>query len=267
MNGNPIIKREIRRLRLRRLGRGAAWALILAGATLMLLCGYWFVSELTTFDDGGALSLWQTMMVIQLLLVIIVAPAIAAGAFSQEREQRTWEPLTSSTMTNFEIALGKLLGKLGLCSIVIVLAQPVCIPILFSLPHTDKTMVSLVMANCALLCIMLLFVVVSMFCSFVLHKTVHAIAASYTLLVCFVTIGTAVIGFAFAFTGSAPSYISGALTFLNPVSLLVVCTAPHHHHTYMEASLSIAAYTSISVILFAFITRNLRNTARTFPVR
>ncbi len=267
MNGNPIIKREMRRLRLRRLGSGARWALILAAATSILLCGYWIVSDLSIFASDGALSLWQTMMVIQGFLVMIVAPAITAGSFSQEREQQTWEPLTSTPMTNFEIAIGKLIGKLGLCSIVIVLAQPVCLLLIFNVRYTEKNMVSIVAANCALLCIMVLFVVVSMFCSLVLRKTVHAIAVSYTLLVCIATIGTTVIASVLAMTGYLSRTLVEALTFLNPIGLLVTSTEPHHHGGYLAELLSFAAYTSISVILFTFITRNLRNTARTFPVR
>ncbi len=52
-----------------------------------------------------------TFGVMQLLVVLLIGPALAAGTIAQERERRTMEYLYATPLSNLEIIIGKLGGR------------------------------------------------------------------------------------------------------------------------------------------------------------
>ncbi len=58
-----------------------------------------------------ASDFFQTFGVMQLMAVMLIGPALAAGTIAQERERRTMEYLYASPLSNLEIVIGKLGGR------------------------------------------------------------------------------------------------------------------------------------------------------------
>ena len=56
-------------------------------------------------------AFFGTFGVMQLLAVLLIGPALAAGTIAQERERRTMEYLYTTPLSNLEIVIGKLGGR------------------------------------------------------------------------------------------------------------------------------------------------------------
>jgi ABC-type transport system involved in multi-copper enzyme maturation permease subunit len=96
------------------------WLRTLYATLLLVALGNIFAAELAT--SGWTLPVTQvarlgerffwTSSFIQLLVVLLVTPAITAGTIAEEKEQRTLENLLTTDLGNAEIALGKLTARL-----------------------------------------------------------------------------------------------------------------------------------------------------------
>ena len=70
-------------------------------------------------DDSGDMNsiaaftaaFFATFGAMQLLAVLLIGPALAAGTIAQERERRTIEYLYATPLSNLEIVIGKLGGR------------------------------------------------------------------------------------------------------------------------------------------------------------
>ena len=58
-----------------------------------------------------AAAFFATFGVMQLMAVLLIGPALAAGTIAQERERRTMEYLYATPLSNLEIVIGKLGGR------------------------------------------------------------------------------------------------------------------------------------------------------------
>ena len=56
-------------------------------------------------------AFFETFGVMQLIAVLLIGPALAAGTIAQERERRTMEYLYATPLSNLEIVIGKLGGR------------------------------------------------------------------------------------------------------------------------------------------------------------
>ena len=56
-------------------------------------------------------AFFATFAAMQLLAVLLIGPALAAGTIAQERERRTMEYLYASPLSNLEIVIGKFGGR------------------------------------------------------------------------------------------------------------------------------------------------------------
>ncbi|MCS6977750.1 MAG: ABC transporter permease subunit [Gemmatales bacterium] len=106
------------------------WRYIYGGWLVLQFCWLWFMywiveviaSSMMAAGSGVSpdpaatqkflsgfleLFLWQ-----QMVLIILVSPAIAAGAITDEKERGTLQYLLTADLTSSEIVLGKLLGRL-----------------------------------------------------------------------------------------------------------------------------------------------------------
>ncbi|HEX4149273.1 MAG TPA: hypothetical protein VHY20_09810, partial [Pirellulales bacterium] len=84
---------------------------------LVLAVTLWGTYEATQsrLPSGGihgvanvAKEFFHRFAVLQLLTILLLAPAMVAGAVAQERERRTIEYLLTSQLSNADIVLGKL---------------------------------------------------------------------------------------------------------------------------------------------------------------
>ena len=135
----PLFKWEL--VRLARRGQDARARFILAVALLFVLTAFtliWFphtdpselffgTSQTVTLNESAkfADSFALTFILAQLAVLVLLAPAYAAGAISEEKEKRTFTFLLVSDLTNREIVFGKFLGRLAFLLGVMVAGLPV----------------------------------------------------------------------------------------------------------------------------------------------
>jgi ABC-type transport system involved in multi-copper enzyme maturation permease subunit len=91
---------------------------------LFLFTGYWFARQglrAVFFGTNTALSIEEsarfgeqfalTFLIAQLLVMIFLTPAYAAGGIAEEKERKTFDFLLTSPLENREIILGKFFGR------------------------------------------------------------------------------------------------------------------------------------------------------------
>lgn len=80
-----------------------------------------------SISDASSLTaaFFQTFAWLTLIAAMVVTPAVAAGAIASERERRTIEYLFATDLSNAEIVLSKLAGKLLLLGKLMAVALPV----------------------------------------------------------------------------------------------------------------------------------------------
>lgn len=135
----PLFKWEL--VRLARRGQDARARFILAVALLFVLTAFtliWFphtdpselffgTSQTVTLNDSAkfADSFALTFILAQLAVLVLLAPAYAAGAISEEKEKKTFTFLLVSDLTNREIVFGKFLGRVAFLLGVMLAGLPV----------------------------------------------------------------------------------------------------------------------------------------------
>ena len=97
---------------------------------------------MTLVAEGGMLAMlgisfrsWPVWRFPDLLLPV-VAPVFAAGAFAKEHEQRTWQDLVMTSLTGREIVVGKFVASLipTVMTIIVILPPLLMVLILSSVP-------------------------------------------------------------------------------------------------------------------------------------
>ena len=95
-----------------------------------LFCTYMSASHDNGLSDRASIAAftWEFFVIfsiMQLLAVVTLGPAMAAGTIAQERERRTIEYLFASTLSNAEIVLGKLLARLFQVGYLVLAGMPI----------------------------------------------------------------------------------------------------------------------------------------------
>ena len=116
---NPVLVKEFR---CRRFGR-SHWLLrmifIIAIVSLLLT----FATTLET-QNWGAETIGGLMVMLQVLLVVLITPSLAAGLISTERESGGWELLRMTPLSTFKILSGKLLSVVWTLLLVLAATLP-----------------------------------------------------------------------------------------------------------------------------------------------
>lgn len=99
MNLNPVFVNELRQSIFRR--KPVLGAVLWAAVSLMLI---WLA------QFSGSVSVMVTLL--PLFVLPIIVPAISAGVFAKEYEQQTWQDLTLTRLTNFQVVSGKFFASL-----------------------------------------------------------------------------------------------------------------------------------------------------------
>lgn len=186
---NPVLWREVRgRLRLRRSSRGGIWTARIVGLVIL----YAYVRGLIAIGRGtapDARDFWSALTYLLLVLIVVLAPALAATAITQEREQQTWETLATTRLTAAQVIVGKWVARQFLPALSLVIALPLYLgcsvrgEIAFSSTFAVLLFLLLTMA---------LFSILGLFCSFRAGRTTAATASALTLSI-FLCLGTLIL--------------------------------------------------------------------------
>jgi ABC-type transport system involved in multi-copper enzyme maturation permease subunit len=178
-------------VRLARRGRGTALRFLygagLLGALALVYAGEFGADNLFSLSGG---SLWvslddqarfarnfaSALMMAQNVAVLVLVPAYLAGAVAEEKEKKTLDLLFTTALTDREIVLGKLLGRLAHVGGVLLAG----LPVLALAQLWGGVDVAVVLANFAVAGLTLLSVGgVSLLCSAVSNTTLSALVLSY----------------------------------------------------------------------------------------
>ena len=102
---NPLMVKEFR---CRRFGR-LHWLLRLVAVCAVLSLGLTYAATAGTLD-WGVETIGGIMVVMQVAMVVLITPSLAAGLISSEREGRGWLLLRTTPLSVFSIVWGKLLS-------------------------------------------------------------------------------------------------------------------------------------------------------------
>jgi ABC-type transport system involved in multi-copper enzyme maturation permease subunit len=174
-----IVKDGLSRVRSWRAPAGMAVYLSLLGLFAYLI----FAVQLGTsssplgFAQVGRTA-FTALAVVQLVLVCLFAPAVAAGAISGERERQTLDVLLVSSMTPFAIVWGKLVASVAFILLLITVALPVFATVfLFGGIDLEQFLISQLLTVTTALALG----AVSLFLSAFLRRTLAATVVAYGL--------------------------------------------------------------------------------------
>ncbi len=188
---NPVLERELRgRLRLRRKGVGRAIPVVAWPIGLVAL--YFYARGLTGIGRGtsrDAQDLLPFLVYGALTLIVLLAPAMASTAITQEREQQTWDALATTRLSAWEILFGKWVGRQLIPWLIIALALPYLLACMFfggmSLAILPGVLIFLVVTTG-------FYSALGLLCSFQARRTAGATATALTATA-FLCVGTVII--------------------------------------------------------------------------
>ena len=134
----------------------------------------------TTYDNQDP---WRLCSGVFLGLIVLLAPALASSAISQEKEQQTWETLATTRLSPAQILLGKWLGRLVLIGWIGLILLPL---LLVSAGGADLSPVTILVAFAFFALNAALYGMIGLVCSFVARRTLVAttVALVITALLC-----------------------------------------------------------------------------------
>jgi ABC-type transport system involved in multi-copper enzyme maturation permease subunit len=125
-----------------------------------------------------------TVLVMQVLAVLVLTPAYLAGAVAEEKENKTLDMLFTTHLSDREIVLGKLFGRLGHLGMVLLAGMPILtLMLLWGGVHPAVLLAGLVVTAATLLSVGSF----SIFCSVVAPNTFLALVISYGAVALFTT--------------------------------------------------------------------------------
>lgn len=210
---NPVMVKEFR---CRRFGR-IHWLLrlvaICAVVSMMLT-----LAATTSTVDWGVSTIGGLMVLLQVLLIALITPSLAAGLISVERESGGWDLLRMTPMSGFKILRGKLLSVVLTLGLVLLSTLPGYL-VMIVIEPVRWLQVYLVM-----ICLVL--------------------TAVFTLLL------SAAVGSLFSrtATATATAYVILIALFLGPLLIWLGRDAPFGHTTVQNALLVTPVGAALSVI-------------------
>ncbi|NLX13049.1 MAG: ABC transporter permease subunit [Phycisphaerales bacterium] len=153
--GNPIVVRVVQGG-----GRSAQHLWIRAGYLLILLFVLVMVQYSMMGGTGGSLSniakagthIFAWISLLQLAMMCFLAPVFTAGAISQEKDAETYNVLLTTPLTNAQIVLGSLMGRLFFVLVLLLSGLPIfCITMLFGGVTSEQIFLSFGIAACTAL--------------------------------------------------------------------------------------------------------------------
>lgn len=156
------------------------------GAALYIRTSVYYNYRLS-FDPADMIWLYVLLAAVQMALIVLTTPAIAAGSISGERERQTLDLLLVTKMSPLSIVLGKLMSSLAYILLLVVAMLPVFAIIFY---FGSISILQLVQLFFFVLCSSCMIGSVSVFLSCRFKKTITAIVFTYLIigLLCFGTL-------------------------------------------------------------------------------
>lgn len=171
---NPVMVKE---QRCRPLGR-ANWMMRLIGAyfvlSLLLVLGATTLSQ-----SQGVIGVLSAIAIMQVSLVVLLAPSLASGLISAERESRGWQLLQMTPLSALTIVTGKLLSALVPLGLVMLATLPAYVALLALDPAQFQTAMAI---QTTLLIFAVMAVLVSAGVGSLFRQTAVATAVAYSLV-------------------------------------------------------------------------------------
>ena len=178
MTVNPILAFSARR-RMRSVRTAALitlYGLAVLGFGLLVSFGDFLKPTISLYTMGAGQEGYAAMMIFQFFLLLLVTPAMTAGAISGERERQTLDLLLVTHTGSLRIVLGKLLECLGIMMLLVFATLPaMCLALItggMTLPQVLEGLLFLGVTAFAMLS-------VGMLCSALLRRTVAATVVAY----------------------------------------------------------------------------------------
>ncbi len=127
----------------------------------------------------GSVDGYVFMMALQFALIVLIAPAMTAGAISGERERQTLDLLLVTNTESFHIVLGKLLESFGFLALMILCSLPTMSLVLIT---GGATLLQVLESALFLMITALAALSVGLFCSSLLKRTVASAVVSYLVV-------------------------------------------------------------------------------------
>lgn len=176
---NPVLQRELLvNLRMR---RGFVLMLVYQTALATIVYVAWpsvEVLDLSTPSED-ARKLVDLFFLGQYLLASLVAPSLAAGAITGEKERKTYEMLLASPLRPSAIVLGKLIASLAYVVILIVASLPI---IMLCLPLGGVSPYEVFAAYLGMIVSAITFGAIGIACSSVFQRTIASLVVSYLVI-------------------------------------------------------------------------------------
>jgi len=113
------------------------YACLLVGALFLAFLAWFSPGSILHVLDRGALTLppgelprfaesfFSTFMLVQLVAVVLLTPIYTAGALTEEKERRTLDLLLTTSLSDREIVLGKLVARLAPPALLLLTGLPI----------------------------------------------------------------------------------------------------------------------------------------------
>lgn len=185
---NPVLQRElVVNLRMTR-----GFLLLFAYVALLGLLVYAAWPADQTLDlarPEEAKKLVNLFFFGQYLLVSLMTPSFAAGAITGERERESYEMLLASPLRPGAIVLGKLAASLTPLAELMICSLPI---VMLCLPLGGVSLYEVLAAYLAMICSVILFGMISLWCSSFFTRTSAALVASYMMILPLAMVGVLV---------------------------------------------------------------------------
>jgi len=187
--------------------------------------GYYGGSDLSGYSHQQLAeigqSLFTTFLIVQGITVLLITPALVAGVIADEKQRKTLHYLLASSLSSFEIVVGKLTSRMLQLGVVILIGIPI-LSLLSLFGGVEP--VHIVSASVATLTTAFFLSSLSILISVQAKRPREALSLVYLLEVCWL-FGPSLIRFLMPMGGA---FWSGMYGWIRPVNELVAVTSPFY---------------------------------------
>ena len=172
---NPVMVKEFRSSRFGR----SHWMMRLIGGCLIVSLGLMLAASWGSMSFT-ARTLGEIIVLLQVSMIILMAPTLSAGLISSEIQTGSWQILQMTPLAPVTIVIGKLLSAARTLSLIMLATLPgYAVMLLINSTHTHRIIIALI----CLVVIAVVSVLVSAAVSSLYSRTATATAVAYGVLV------------------------------------------------------------------------------------
>ena len=172
---NPVLIKEFRS---RRFGRAHWIVRMMVGCLLLSLALIYITTQYT--NQWGVETIGGIMVVMQVSLVVLITPSLAAGLISSELEFDSWRLLQMTPLTSFRIITGKILSVAVTIGLIVLASLP-GYAVLAAIDNTLTTQIWQVCVCLLMTCILVLSI--SALISSLFRVTATATIVSFSVII------------------------------------------------------------------------------------